>query len=162
MTTMASQITSLTIVYPTVYSDADQIKHQSSASLAFVWEIHRGPVNFPHKGPVTRKMFPFDDVIMFWGIMINTENLIFPWCQLYNHRRHGMLSGPHNAVSPVTTKLLLWQPLLYSESSNVTILPQRAHGAIITSSFWCINDVIITPCVAGPRWEVQPLRTEGH
>ena len=39
-------------------------KHQSSASLAFVREIHRGPVNFPHKWPVTRKMFPFDDVIM--------------------------------------------------------------------------------------------------
>ena len=39
-------------------------KHQSSASLAFVWGIHRGPVNSPHKGPVTRKMFPFDDVIM--------------------------------------------------------------------------------------------------
>ena len=43
---------------------ADQSKHQSSASLAFVWGIHRGPVNFPHKWPVTRKMFPFDDVIM--------------------------------------------------------------------------------------------------
>ena len=39
-------------------------KHQSSASLAFVREIHRGPVNFPHKWPVTRKMFPFDNVIM--------------------------------------------------------------------------------------------------
>ena len=39
-------------------------KHQSSASLAFVWEIHRGPVNSPHKWPVTRKMFRFDDVIM--------------------------------------------------------------------------------------------------
>ena len=39
--TMASQITSLTIVYSTVYSDADQRKHQSSASLAFVWGIHR-------------------------------------------------------------------------------------------------------------------------
>ena len=25
-----------------------------------------GPVNSPHKGPVTRKMFPFDDVIMSW------------------------------------------------------------------------------------------------
>ena len=61
---IASQITSLTIVYSTVYSDADQGKHQSSASLAFVWGIHRGPVNSPHKGPVTRKMFPFDDVIM--------------------------------------------------------------------------------------------------
>ena len=64
MTTIASQITSLTIVYSTVYSDADQSKHQSSASLAFVWGIHRGPVNSPHKWPVTRKMFPFDDVIM--------------------------------------------------------------------------------------------------
>ena len=61
---MASQITSLTIVYSTVYSDADQRKHQSSASLAFVRGIHRGPVNSPHKWPVTWKMFPFDDVIM--------------------------------------------------------------------------------------------------
>ena len=61
----ASQITSLTIVYLTVYSDADQRKHQSSASLAFAWEIHRGPVNSPHKWPVTQKMFPFDDVIIF-------------------------------------------------------------------------------------------------
>ena len=65
MDSIASQITSLTIVYSTVHSDADQSKHQSSASLAFVWEIHRWPVNFPHKWPVTRKMFPFDDVIMF-------------------------------------------------------------------------------------------------
>ena len=64
MSQMASQITSFTIVYSTVYSDADQRKHQSSASLAFVWEIHRGPVNSPHKWPVTWKMFPFDDVIM--------------------------------------------------------------------------------------------------
>ena len=46
MSAMASQITSLTIVYSTVYSDGDQRKHQSSASLAFVWGIHRGPVNF--------------------------------------------------------------------------------------------------------------------
>ena len=61
---IASQITSLAIVYSTVYSDADQRKHQSSASLAFVRGIHRGPVNSPHKWPVTRKMFPFDDVIM--------------------------------------------------------------------------------------------------
>ena len=64
MGAIASQITSLTIVYSTVYSDADQRKHQSSVSLAFMREIHRGPVNSPHKWPVTRKMFPFDDVIM--------------------------------------------------------------------------------------------------
>ena len=64
MIEMASQITSLAIVYSIVYSDADQRKHQSSASLAFVRGIHRGPVNSPHKRAVTRKMFPFDDVIM--------------------------------------------------------------------------------------------------
>ena len=60
-----SQITSLAIVYSTVYSGANQRKHQSSASLAFVRGIHRGPVNSPHKWPVTRKMFPFDDVTMY-------------------------------------------------------------------------------------------------
>ena len=64
MDAIASQITSLTVVYSTVYSDADQRKHQSSASLAFVRGIHRGPVNSPHKWPVARKMFPFEDVIM--------------------------------------------------------------------------------------------------
>ena len=67
MSAIVYQITSLTIVYSTVYSNADQRKHQSSASLAFVRGIHRGPVNSPHKGPVTRKMFPFDDVIMYWS-----------------------------------------------------------------------------------------------
>ena len=61
---MESQITSLTIVYSNVYSGADQRKHQISTSLAFVWGIHRGPVNSPHKWPVKRKMFPFDDLIM--------------------------------------------------------------------------------------------------
>ena len=54
----------LMIVYSAVYSGADQRKHQSSTSLAFVQGIHRWPVNSPHKGPVTRKMFPFDDAIM--------------------------------------------------------------------------------------------------
>ena len=68
MRAMASQITSLTIVYSIVYPGADQSKHQSSASLAFVWGIHRRPVNSPHKWPVTRKMFPFDDVIMCFAL----------------------------------------------------------------------------------------------
>ena len=64
MGSIASQITSLTIVFASVYSDADQGKHQNFASLAFVWGIHRRPVNSPHKWPVTWKTFPFDDVIM--------------------------------------------------------------------------------------------------
>ena len=57
-------ITSLTVVCSIIYSGADQRKHQSSTSLPFVWGIRRSPVNSPHTGPVTRKMIPFDDVIM--------------------------------------------------------------------------------------------------
>ena len=65
ISTMVSQITSLTIVYSTIRSSRDQRKHQSSASLALVRRIHRWPANSPHKEPVTRKMLQFDDVIMF-------------------------------------------------------------------------------------------------
>ena len=65
MSAMASQITSFTIAYRTVYLGVDQRKDQSSASLAFVWGIQPRPVNSPHKRPVTWKMCPFDDVIMY-------------------------------------------------------------------------------------------------
>ena len=67
MNTMAFQITSLTIVYPTVYSGADERKYQSSASMAFVCVFgggHRWLAKSPHKdkGPLTRNMLQFDDV----------------------------------------------------------------------------------------------------
>ena len=66
MSMMASQITSVSIVYSTVCSGPDQRKHQNSMSLAFVRGIHRWLVNSLHNGPVTWKMFPFDDVIMWF------------------------------------------------------------------------------------------------
>ena len=78
MTMLVTQITSLTVVYSIVYSGVNQRKHQSSASLAFVREIHRGPVNFPHKWPVTRKMFPFDDVIMSRVVSLLLPMIINP------------------------------------------------------------------------------------
>ena len=81
MGTIASQITSLTTVYSIVYSNADQRKHQSSASLAFVRGIHRGPVISPQKWAVTLKMFPFDDVIMIWLFF----NAIKPWQMWFVH-----------------------------------------------------------------------------
>ena len=64
MNAMASQITGVSIVSSAARSGVDKRKLQSSASLAFVRGIHRWPVDFPHKGPVTRKMFPFDNIIM--------------------------------------------------------------------------------------------------
>ena len=104
MGAITSQITSLTIVYSTVYSDADPRKHQSSASLAFVWGIHRGPVNSPHKWPVTRKMFPFDDVIMNWFICALSivlewilQTTAWPWDLSRRRSRvlgHGAINHP--------------------------------------------------------------------
>ena len=64
MSATASHITSVSIVCSTVCSSADQRKHQSSASLVFVRGIHRWPVDSSHKGPATRKMLQFVDVIM--------------------------------------------------------------------------------------------------
>ena len=71
MSMVVSQITSLTIVYSTVYSGPDQRKHQSSTLLAIPRGIHRWAGNFPHKGPVMWKMFPLDDVIMGCWFNIN-------------------------------------------------------------------------------------------
>ena len=113
----ASQITSLTVVYSTVYSGADQRKHKSSASLAFVRGIHRRSVNSPHKWPVTRKMFPFDDVTM-------NIYCIYTWMRIkrmrkgkwevnpsppsaaYMCQRSSIGSG--NGLSPVRRQAITW------------------------------------------------------
>ena len=58
MSAMAFQITGVSMVCSTVFWSADQKRHQSIASLAFARGIYRWPVNSPHKGQVTQKMFP--------------------------------------------------------------------------------------------------------
>ena len=77
--TVTSQITSLTIVYSTIYSGANQRKHQSSASLAFV-----ASVNSPHKWPVTRKWFHLmtSSCIILFSIKMN---LLWPKLMATNH-----------------------------------------------------------------------------
>ena len=109
MGAMPSQFTSLTIVYSTVYSGAHQRKHQSSASLAFVWGIHQSPKNSRHQWPVTRKMFPFDDVIMEGqiAVLMNIELTDDP---APDHARDlGNISaecgkGSHNEGIPILKK----------------------------------------------------------
>ena len=72
MSVMVSQITSLTIVYSSVYLGPDERKHQSSAPLAFVRGIHRSPVNSPHKGPVT--LAPADCTHFYQGYFMGIVN----------------------------------------------------------------------------------------
>ena len=116
MSAVASQITSLTIVCSTVYSCADQKKHQSSASLAFVRGIHQWPLNSPQKGTATRKMFPFDYVIMgIWNIlianrMIMTKETFFnnsPPLSLYTLAMLSYTSGQWQRVQH-DRKLEIW------------------------------------------------------
>ena len=89
MGAIASQITSLTIVYSTVYSDADQRKHQSFNSLACVIGIHQGPMNSLHKRLVTPKMFPFDDIIIniytSWTILLLNGSVLLKKSLLQSH-----------------------------------------------------------------------------
>ena len=141
---MASQITSLTIVYSTVYSDTDQRKHQSSSSLAFVRGIHRGPVNSPHKWPVTRKMFPFDDVIMYvthhasWSnesvilaisffnqqcILGNCISILWMY-SIYNSLRTSVPWIQHKAIICKTTAMILthWGRVTQICVSKLTII----------------------------------------
>ena len=80
MSAMASQITDVSVVCSIVCSGVDQRKHQSTASLTFVRGIYRWPVDSPHKGPVTWKMFPVDKNVsvadgVFLGTSAQAENL---------------------------------------------------------------------------------------
>ena len=94
MGAMASQITRFSFVYSAVCSDSDQRKRQCSAPLVFVRGIHRWPVNSPHKGPVTRKIISFDDVIMtspkvifITHTMFGHSCNVFSFLGIYNTQR---------------------------------------------------------------------------
>ena len=96
---------------------ADQIKHQSSASLASLRGIHRWPVNSPHKWPVTRKMFPFDAVIMIAEI---DESLIYVQSMVY-------LDG-HYSVHYAWIVCLLKRPHYENLfASGLTVLQMRMN-----------------------------------
>ena len=100
MSVMASHITSLTIVYSTVYWSTDQRKHQSSMSLDFVRGIHR----WPHKGPVTWKMFPFDDIIMFFDVF-----MMLAWTNCWTNSQLVMTLMWHPCIIEIDPMPWLWK-----------------------------------------------------
>ena len=127
---MASQITSFTIVYSTVYSGIDQRKHQSSASLAFVRGIHQWPVNSLHKGPVTWKMFPFDDVIMLcvWNdvhFAMLWKNYIYSWLIMEMKWRWSLLMLWCNPAISCLVKITLL--IIHIEAEIKVLTFRRQH-----------------------------------
>ena len=121
MGTMVSQIKSLTIVYSTVYSNADRRKHQSSASLAFVRGIHWWLVNSPHKWPVTWKKFPFDDVFMLWHMNMNAT-------QTYTGSGNGLVPSGNIYLWKITLNFK-FKPILIG-TNELTHLPPVFHICI--------------------------------
>ena len=129
MSAMASQITSLMIVYSTICSGADQRKHQSSASLAFVRWIHRSLVNSPHNGPVTQKIFPFDDIIM-----ASCRN-----ASISNN------SSPKRSMEKPTSNSVKSYPYLLHRWSNLLQINQSGILSLITALVLFIRYVIGLP-----------------
>ena len=109
MSAMASLITSLSIIYSTLSSGADQRKHQRSASLDFVRGIQRWPVNSPHKGPITRKTFPFDDVVMrhftLWPHLCLVQTIACDLFDQTNYQRFHIRNALVNATCSIGTLL---------------------------------------------------------
>ena len=94
------------IVYSSIYWGTYERKHQSSASLAFVRGIHRWPVNSSHKGPVTWKMSPFDDVIMKGPYITVAEQGLCQWVKLLHWERFPQWLRPHLAIDREWTHIL--------------------------------------------------------
>ena len=138
MSAIASKITSLTIVYSSVYSGADQRKHQNSTSLAFVWGIHRWPMNSPHKGPVTRKMFPFDDVIMN---TIDSDTLISSYNWLIEHSWFHLLLYFRWATISLDGEYTFYTTIITSNADSVPILTAlpRSYSKVINYHTLNIN-----------------------
>ena len=173
----ASEITSLTIVYSTVYSGPVERKHQSSASLAFVRGIHRWPVNSPHKcqwrgalafsliwawtkpppppppphkGPVTRKMFPFDDVIMAesmsmpWRHLGSVHNDALTWKRFPHHWPFVSGSIDHRVV-----ERKIESPL---RSSDVIIMHMKPNTDLFHESFQSCPSLRCVPLARSTYW----------
>ena len=138
MSTMVFQITSLTIVSSTAYSGADQRKHQSSASLAFVPGIHRSPVNSLHKGPVTWRMFPFDDVILllYWHGCPNWEKL------------GKTIIGPLKCINTIIRKWVKKRCIMFSFVVCPKICYKKFFPLYLITHVWFISFVLIVNSTA--------------
>ena len=167
-----SQITGVSSIYSTVCSGADQRKYQRSASLAFVRGIHRSPVNYLHKGPKTRKMFPFNDVIVHplcatglgWPFTLQKYTCV-KWTLYYSHWSNTSVHTCHISLYFVIEKVAFFWPkvcwskrsfntyLWYVGNSNdlVLLLTHPADAQIGTFCVIWVKTIVagaLTPCVA--------------
>ena len=130
MGTIASQITSLTIVYSTVYHcllnrlfERRSRKHQSSASLAFVWGIHLGS---PHKWPVMRKCFQ----LMTSSCEVSTQ---------YWYKPDQLLKTENQIIRCNDVKSASWRPtppIIWPVCSKASLFNRENNKVPINGPYW--------------------------
>ena len=141
MGAMASGIISLTIVSTTVYSGADQRKHQSTVSLAFVRRIHQD--RWMHKKPVTRKMSPFDDVIMLYDIYEICHYAIHSMSDAYSF---GYYIDIHTYIHSLTSGVTIWlQMPLYTHTKMGGLF--AFYKYILLKTYSCKNRNMHRQCI---------------
>ena len=158
MTTIASQIISLTVVYSTIYSDADQRKHQSSVCVTgFCVGNSPGPVNSPHKWPVTRKMFPFDDFIMLLYCTISISLVMFEIKYLFLRILPNFLLLSGMTWKPTVVKMATFQEIddldLCLWGLWARHLTTKSHD-VLKLWYWVLNSPIslrFSPCSEQPE-----------
>ena len=131
MGTMASQITSLIIVSSTVYSGGDQRKHQSSASLAFVRGIHRGPVNSP-----AQMVNNAENVSIWWRHHVNGRHfeMHFRVIKLLNLKCNFVeISSLQSSKSHHLTQW--WPCLLTHTSRGLDVIKSKFPKSVMP--WWC-------------------------
>ena len=165
---MVSQFTSVSIVCSTVCSGAAQRKHQSFAPLAFVRGIHQWPVDSPHKGPVTPKMFPFEDAIMFfipyllanWLIVIvaySHINSLAPGRFQFNFRLAIFKLILVNGCWGISYEIALrWMPLDLTDDKS-TLVQVMAWCRQATSHYLsqCWRRCVLPYGITRPQWVNQ-------
>ena len=139
MTTMASQITSLTVVYSTVYSDADQRKHQSSASLAFVWGFHRDRC-------IPRTKASYAENVSIWWRHHAIYTWDLGWCGLSSTTPYCVTRGKWVNTYLLTNHMVVevkldWLCICYASS---TVVADPADGPVHWSHCIQINCAIAT------------------
>ena len=150
MSAMVPQITCVSIIWSIICSGADQRKHPSSASLAFVKEIHRWPMDSPHKGPVTRKIYPFGNVIMvlfqIWWKRVLKYGVSLRWrhndhAGVSNHQPNGCLLNRLFRLRSMKTSKLRVTGLCVGNSPGPVNSP---HKGPVTRKIFPFDDVIMS------------------
>ena len=153
---MASQITSIWIVYSDLCSGAHQRKHQSSVSLAFVRGIRRSPLDSRHKGPVAQRIFPFDDVITLHRFCVvgikfyiihhltkankHYHDVLSDRCVSNRRELDSMLKGLYRLSIKTSSMVCIIDPFWGESTGGLT-----KQGVSKTESFPCHHSVMVAP-----------------